>query len=329
MFRRRVRLALAAFSIAAVAAPGTSDGAAQEPSTPFPTEEELVHRIEALLPAVEEARAAVEAADRRRATELAARPRRATQLVQVGPLRIVAPPGQTELASDLFEEVWLEDFHGLDGSPALEDHVFVFQWAWRRVEPLRVEPELHGATSVQRVELTRAWARTRGAAKTHIRDAVWSALRLDLPPGSPLREWLGTASYPSAQRVSRLVTTAPSDVNGACLGGEPDACLRALGLSGSMTVPPETPTMLLLEAIGLGGEGAWPRLLEHRGAAPMDALAHAAGVEGGAVLASWRDALLDERPEIHAGLGSQAARVILWVLLLAAFAMRSTRWRLA
>jgi hypothetical protein len=39
--------------------------------------------------------------------------------------------------------------------------------------------------------------------------------------------------------------------------------------------------------------------------------------------------VLNERPEIHDGLGAQASRVLLWVLALAAFAMRSTRWRLA
>jgi hypothetical protein len=198
------------------------------------------------------------------------------------------------------------------------------------VEPLSVGAAATGGAPVHRVELTRAWARTRGVARARIRDAVWEVLRSDIPDDSPLASWMTRTGYPSTQRVARLVIMSPLETNRACLAGETGACLAALGLAaGVMSVPPETPAMLLLEAIRIGGDGAWVRLLEASEAAPLDALAHAAGVDSDALLAAWRAAVLNERPELHAGLGTQAARVLLWVLALAACAMRSTRWRLA
>ena len=327
---RPVRAALAALALLAAGAMfGTVDAAAQQ-SAPPPTEDELLRQIEALGPMLEEARVAAEAAERRRAMEIAARPRRPTELVQVGPLRIVTLPEQAELAAQLFGDVWRNDFDGVAGSPALAEHVFVFQWAWRKVEPLRVDATATGSSPVQRIELTRAWAKTRGVARARIRDAVWAVLRSDIPEDSRLGLWIGSRGYPSMQRVARLVTTSPSDDNRACLAGVTDGCVAALGLStGEMSVPPEAAAIVLLEAVRMGGSGAWTRLLEARDAAPLDALAHAAGVDADGVMAGWLAAVLAERPEMHAGLGGQAVRVLLWVLALAAFATRSTRWRLA
>ncbi|HUP52200.1 MAG TPA: hypothetical protein VM198_06980 [Longimicrobiales bacterium] len=326
---RPMRTALAvAVPLAVAATLATTDLAAQQTASP-PTEAELLRRIESLRLGHEEARVAAEAAERRRALDAAARPRLAALIVEVGPLRIVTLPEQAELAADLFGDVWRESFDAVAGSPALAEHVFVFQWAWRRVEPLSVDAAATGGAPVHRVELTRAWARTRGVARARIRDAVWEVLRSDIPDDSPLAGWTTRTGYPSTQRVARLVTMSPLETNRACLAGETSACLAALGLAAdAMSVPPETPAMLLLEAIRIGGDGAWARLLEASEAAPLDALAHAAGVDTDALLAAWRTAVLNERPELHAGLGAQAARVLLWMLALAACAMRSTRWRL-
>jgi hypothetical protein len=327
---RFVRVALVVVALLVGAATlGVSDTVSQQPA-PRPTEAELLRRIEALGPQLEEARIAAEAAERHRELEAEARPRRATEVVHVGPMHIVTLPEQSELAAQLFGDVWRNDFDGVVGSPALAEHVFVFQWAWRRVEPLRVDAAATGSSPVQHIHLTRAWARTRGVAKARIRDAVWAVLRSDLPEGSHLGRWIGSTGYPSTQRVARLFTTSPSDDNRACLAGVTDGCVAALGLStGEMSVPPEAAAIVLLEAVRMGGSGAWARLLEARDAAPLDALAHAAGVDADAVMAGWLAAVLAERPEMHAGLGGQAGRVLLWVLALAAFATRSTRWRLA
>ncbi len=331
MCSRRTRVALvAALAVGGLA--GAGPVSAQAGAQARLGEGELLRQLDAAMPELEEARRAVEGALARRAREAAARPRRPTDVVEVGPLRVVTLPEQAELAAELFEEVWREDFHSVVGSPALAAHVFAFQWGWRSVQPLDVDAEAHGATAVQRVEVTRSWVRTRRVARARIRDSVWDALRKDLPEGTPLAEWVGRTGYPSVQRVSRLVTMVPSDLYRSCLEGEDAACLAGLGLATTATtergLPPETTTMVLLEAVRLGGAGAWQRLVGVAGAQPLDALERVAGVAPEAVVASWRTALLDERPEVHAGLGSQSARVIVWLIFLAMFAARSSRWRL-
>jgi hypothetical protein len=96
-----------------------------------------------------------------------------------------------------------------------------------------------------------------------------------------------------------------------------------------MSVPPEAPAMLMLEAVRVGGDGAWERLLDRRDADPLDALIAAAGVDADVLLSAWRASLVEARPQVHAGLAAQGGRVLLWLIALAAAAMRSTRWRLA
>jgi hypothetical protein len=329
MCRAGGRAAIAVLAL--VAARFTTAGPLVAQETPSqPTEAELLRAIESMRPVLEEARAAAAAARERRELEEAARPLSAAQLVRVGPLAILAPPEQAELAASLFEEVWRESFDGVSGSPSLAVHVFVFRWTWTSAEPLRVDAGASGHTALRRVELTRAWARTRGAAKVRVREALWAVLRNDLAEQSPLRGWVGSHPFPSGERVSRLVTLEPATENRECLAGDDDACLAALGLAGGgMSVPPEAPAMVLMEAVRMGGPGAWARLLERSHAEPAEALELAAGVEVRAVAAAWRDALLEQRPEIHAGLAGQAARALLWFLVLAGLATRSTRWRIA
>jgi hypothetical protein len=308
---------------------GAASSAAQQAGSSL-TEDELVRRTEALRPELEEARAAAEAALRRRELEAVARPRPATEIVRVGPLEIVTPPEQSTVVESLVGEVWREHFGGFEASPALASHLFVFQWAWGRVEPLRVDPVETGHIALKRIELTRAWVRTPGIAKERIREALWDVLTRDIPITLPLRKWVGWTGYPSAERVARLVAITPSEANQDCLGGETAGCLVALGLSvGEMSVPPEAPAMLMLEAVRVGGDGAWERLLDRRDADPLDALIAAAGVDADVLLSAWRASLVEARPQVHAGLAAQGGRVLLWLIALAAAAMRSTRWRLA
>ena len=294
----------------------------------LPTEQDLLRRIDFLLPVLDQARAAESAARERQRLEEARLPA-VTELVRVGPLHVLAPPDQAELAADLFGATWREHFEWASGSPSLAEHVFVFQWRWRSAEPLRIDPAATGHAGLQRVELTRAWARTRAAAQARVREAIWSVLRTDLPAGSPMAAWIGSNAYPVTERVSRRVITTASEPGRACVGGRTDACHVALGLAGDeRTLPPEAPGMVLLEAVRLGGEGAWERLVERGDAAPVEALEHVAGADLESVITAWQSSVLAARPEVHAGLGWQAVRTLIWVLALMAFAMRSTRWRL-
>jgi hypothetical protein len=96
-----------------------------------------------------------------------------------------------------------------------------------------------------------------------------------------------------------------------------------------MTFTREATASVLVEAVRLGGGGAWERLLERSDAPPLEALTHAAGIDADALLDAWRLTLIGQAPDFHAGLGGQAGRVFLWVLILVACTARSTRWRVA
>ncbi len=85
---------------------------------------------------------------------------------------------------------------------------------------------------------------------------------------------------------------------------------------------------LLWHAVALGGDGAWGRALERRGEPMPDVLAHVAQRPVEELLADWRADLFANHPDVHAGLGGRGTRVLFWTLIFAAFAMRSTRWRL-
>jgi hypothetical protein len=60
---------------------------------------------------------------------------------------------------------------------------------------------------------------------------------------------------------------------------------------------------------------------------PGDALRHISGLSTEELSTRWRDLILAARPNVHAGFGLTQLATALWVLLLAALAMRSTRWR--
>jgi hypothetical protein len=95
----------------------------------------------------------------------------------------------------------------------------------------------------------------------------------------------------------------------------------------SVPFGPEVRSSLLWYALVRGGEGAWGRLLAHRGEAPLAALEAASGLDADELVLGWRAWLLASRPVQHAGLGMQALTGGMWILLLIALAARSTRWR--
>lgn len=276
------------------------------------TEAELLRRLETLRPVLDEARRDLEDATRRREVEGAARARGTIQLVRVGPLRIATLPDQAELAAELFEEVWRTDFASLDESPALSRQVFTFQW-WRtsRAE-IHVDldaPETEG-TWVRRVEVSRLWVRTRAGVAVLVRDAIWAALRDDFLAESQMRRWLHETRYEAPGRVYRMFV------------------LDRLRWVDGTPASPEARVHLLWYAVRSGGEGAWRRAIESHDAGPPEILASISGVPMEQLAADWRAELSAARPLVHAGLGRTSWTVLLWLLLLGAFAMRSTRWRL-
>jgi hypothetical protein len=88
-------------------------------------------------------------------------------------------------------------------------------------------------------------------------------------------------------------------------------------------------THALWLAVSVGGSDAWGRALERADAPVVDVLEHVSGLSIQEFLTVWRDELISNRPDARAGFGGQGSRVLLWSLIFMAFAMRSTRWRLA
>jgi hypothetical protein len=110
------------------------------------------------------------------------------------------------------------------------------------------------------------------------------------------------------------------------------ACGPILAELDWVTNPPVSDRLrahLLWYAGRVGGEGAWERAVEGAEVPVPEALARIADRPVERLVADWRADVVTMRPDVHAGLGARGTRVLLWSLIFAAFAMGSTRWRLA
>ena len=81
-------------------------------------------------------------------------------------------------------------------------------------------------------------------------------------------------------------------------------------------------------ALEMGGEGSFTRLISRPQDPLRDRLAYAAGVPAETVAARWRSRVLESKPNAQAGLLLSPLSLLVWLILLTAFATRSTRWRL-
>ena len=92
---------------------------------------------------------------------------------------------------------------------------------------------------------------------------------------------------------------------------------------------------LLAHTLSLGGPEAY-RLLAtgnaDAGAGPeaplKDRLVRASGVSADSLIASWRAATFEARPDVHDDTKKIRWSSLLWLVLLAGISTRSTRWRL-
>jgi len=211
--------------LATSAASGPASVFAQEP-----TEAELIQRVEALVPEWEAAREALAVVRRAaRDAELAELERAATSVdtVRVGPMSLVVVPAQSEDARELVTEVWQERFPGVRESRSLREFVFAFH---RRTPFGRSSRGPDPLGPSVRVDLSPIWAPSRAREADLLADAIARVAIQDFPEGSPMRAWLTAQSYPTSERVYRELATRGSGANRACLEGDLDACMAALGL---------------------------------------------------------------------------------------------------
>jgi hypothetical protein len=232
MCRRRAGLALFAATVTLLPLPTAAVVPPQDVQSP----EEVLRRIEALRPELEEARAAADEARRRQRLQEARAAHPPMDTLAVGQLRIVTPPDQSELARELFSEVWSERFANVTGSPSLAGRYFTFQW---RLQPdeIYMTPPTDGGAPVTRVELYRLTDRSRAAVKRRIHVALSDALAQDFARGSPLGGWLwgyhpGDLEPTTAFRQLSLAASL-GGAFGACLGGDAGACWVAQSLVAS------------------------------------------------------------------------------------------------
>ncbi len=123
----------------------------------------------------------------------------------------------------------------------------------------------------------------------------------------------------------------------ACRAGRQSACSRVVAdlytrrirpLRRPGTLNNDARGSLLWLALQHGGRGAWERLLADTVASPEQALTDASGLGVDQLCAAWRRWVVEQRPDVAAGFGSGMLTAGFWILLFAALAMRSTRWRL-
>jgi hypothetical protein len=117
--------------------------------------------------------------------------------------------------------------------------------------------------------------------------------------------------------------------DGCVEGGLQEACdefLRRYRLQ--VPLSQGTRATLLAHALELGGPGSFERFRATAPVSMRDALVNAAGVHPDTLMATWRMEVLRARPNSWAGLVRSPFSILGWLLLFAALATRSTRWRL-
>jgi len=85
---------------------------------------------------------------------------------------------------------------------------------------------------------------------------------------------------------------------------------------------------LVATAIRLGGDGAYARLIDDQDRDIREHLAYVAGTSEDELIRTWREGVMEARPAVTRGAGGAAAATLGWIILLGAFATRSTRWRI-
>ena len=210
------------------------------------------------------------------------------------------------LRHDLPEDVsvWLSDFY------LREDSDRELEWTYRSLVTSR---SVAVADCFEGI-LDRCW----DAMGLRHRDGWWE----NWYDGAQ-RAWLVSIHFRSVRQDQDVLRAA-------CLeGSDDDACVDLLGTTRPFIPLPTTARVSLLgHALTLGGAGAFHELSTGPEGSIEDRLARVAGVPAEELIASWREAVLAQRPDVREGSRQSRWTSLMWLLVLAGLSMRSTRWRL-
>jgi hypothetical protein len=154
-----------------------------------------------------------------------------------------------------------------------------------------------------------------------------------VPERDPLDQWY------DAEDRRRLVATGAADgyrrtrpvERSACVDGRNiDACTALLRRLPSLSIEPPFPSgqrALVELALDRGGLGAYSRLMASPDRPLADRLAAAAGLPEDSLLAAWRARVIVSRPRAVTLTPRGAWAAFVWILVLGALALQSTRWR--
>lgn len=114
-----------------------------------------------------------------------------------------------------------------------------------------------------------------------------------------------------------------------CIGLESDrACLEILkDWPGAIPLSVSARASMVSEALSLGEEGAFTRLINSPDTSIVGRLSHAAQLPKDTLAARWRERVLLARPRAQAGILLSPLTLAFWILVLLFMATRSTRWR--
>lgn len=160
--------------------------------------------------------------------------------------------------------------------------------------------------------------------------ACWSALGLDVDD-TPLDEWYTPEERRALAAARGTVRRDALTLRFACVDGHDTASCDAFLKRWGMVTPIQTMSprgAMVWLALQAGGAGAWDRLRAAGSLSPGDALRLASGQSTDELASLWRRWMIEGAPARRAALDPYFLVTLLWIAVFAAFAMRSTRWRL-
>jgi len=201
---------------------------------------------------------------------------------------------------------------------------------WLGVAPVD-EPRdgLDPASLYRRVALTRSSA-TRSCLGGDV-EACIGALGLQ-PTTRGVSDWYEPEEIVelATRMIGKFGRTELPEANACTTGRDPASCERLLDRVYDDWAPIGTGgrLSLLVYAVEVGPPGGWGRAIEHADAPTPELLETVADMPVDRIVAGWRARLVANRTGPHVRLASQGALALLWTLVFAGLASRSTRWRM-